>query len=201
MRFGCQGSFGDEGGESQIRPFPNYSLSLFYRRMLYELLQTLRESLEVARQPPAARNPPTHPTTKPIIDSRGRQVRGRSRLVLGTSWASRAASGCLWPAPGCCASSGQGFGTTASRSTKNEPQHPDLFHSARGRNNFQGDRAKNQTSGTSWRIRWRRLEPDCSVNFSTGSEKPLQNDAFLGARVPSATREARLRFARFRITL
>ena len=77
---------GDEGLETQFRPFPNYSLSLFYRRMLYELLQTLRESLEVARQPPAARNPPTHPTTKPIIDSRGRQARGGSRLVLGTSW-------------------------------------------------------------------------------------------------------------------
>ena len=86
MRFWCQAPFGDEGGETQIRPFPNYSLNEFYRRMLYELLQTLRESLEVARHPPAARNPPRHPTTNPIIDSRGRQARGRSRLVLGTSW-------------------------------------------------------------------------------------------------------------------
>ena len=77
---------GDEGLETQFCPFPNYSLSLFYRRMLYELLYTLRESLEVAWQPPAARNPPTDPTTTPIIDSRGRQARGRSRLVLGTSW-------------------------------------------------------------------------------------------------------------------
>ncbi len=33
---------GDEGGETQIRPFPNYSLSLFYRRMLYELSGILK---------------------------------------------------------------------------------------------------------------------------------------------------------------
>ncbi len=43
---------------------------------------------------------------------------GALQACPGDLLASLAASGCLWTAPGCCAPSGQGFGTTASRSTK-----------------------------------------------------------------------------------
>ena len=74
---------------------------------------------------------------------------GALQACPGDLLASRAASGGLRTASGCCAPSGQGFGTTASRSTKNDPQQRDFNHSARKRKKFQGHRAKNQTSGTS----------------------------------------------------
>ena len=86
-----------------ISPFPNYSRSLFYRRMLYELLENDWGSLGSARQPPAnTQGSQTRPTNL-FSETRVSQPGVEPGVLLGSpgcSWVPGDAPGLLPACPG-----------------------------------------------------------------------------------------------------